>query len=88
MNGDESSCAIGERKCLPTDFVDRDYAPEQAACRGRAERHDRMLTVTITWDHRAFEAATAGRILARLEAVLNGPIADELRALKHQENQL
>jgi hypothetical protein len=47
---------------------------------------DGKLTVTITWDHRAFEAATAGRILARLEAVLNGPIADELRALKPQSN--
>jgi hypothetical protein len=42
--------------------------------------------VTITWDHRAFEAATAGRVLARLEAVLNGPIADEFRALKSQSN--
>jgi hypothetical protein len=47
---------------------------------------DGKLTVTITWDHRAFEAATAGRILARLEAVLNGPIADELRALKSQSS--
>jgi hypothetical protein len=46
---------------------------------------DGKLTVTITWDHRAFEAATAGRVLARLEAVLNGPIADELRALKPDE---
>lgn len=40
---------------------------------------DGTLTVTITWDHRVFDAATAGRILARLEAVLNGPIAEELR---------
>ena len=43
---------------------------------------DGALQVPITWDHRVFDAATAGRILARLEEVLNGPIADELRALE------
>ncbi len=46
---------------------------------------DGMLTVTITWDHRAFDAATAGRVLGRLEQVLNGPIADELKALTADE---
>lgn len=42
---------------------------------------DGVMKVPMTWDHRMFDAATAGRILARLEEVLNGPIVDELRAL-------
>lgn len=41
---------------------------------------DGMLTMPMTWDHRVFDAATAGRILARFEELLNGPIADELRS--------
>src|SRR5258705_2475024 len=42
MNSDEGGCSIGERKRLPADLGDRDHAPEQAACCGRAERYDRL----------------------------------------------
>lgn len=37
--------------------------------------------VRITYDHRVMDGATVARALKRLEDILNGPIADELRAL-------
>lgn len=40
---------------------------------------DGALKMLMTWDHRVFDAATAGRALTRFEEILNGPIADELR---------
>jgi len=39
---------------------------------------DGVMKGHLTWDHRVFDAATAGRVLARFEEILNGPIADEL----------
>src|SRR5262245_23741326 len=48
---------------------------------GYSLNEDGVIKVPITWDHRVFDAATAGRVLARFEEVLNGPIADELRTL-------
>jgi hypothetical protein len=41
---------------------------------------DGALKVVITWDHRVFDAGTAGRALARIEEIINGPIAEELRS--------
>lgn len=37
--------------------------------------------VRITYDHRVMDGATVARILKRLEEVLNGPVADELRTI-------
>lgn len=46
---------------------------------GRLEPDDRM-EVIIRWDHRVTDAAMIATTLTKLEAVLNGAIADELRA--------
>jgi hypothetical protein len=40
---------------------------------------DGAVNVRIIFDHRITDAAVIARALARLEATLNGPIADELR---------
>lgn len=37
------------------------------------------LDLRLTFDHRVFDGAVAGRALTALERVLNGPILDELR---------
>ena len=42
---------------------------------------DGSVDVRIVYDHRVLDGATVARALARLEAELNGPICDELRAL-------
>jgi hypothetical protein len=39
------------------------------------------VTVRLVYDHRVLDGATVARALAELEAVLNGPIAAELRDL-------
>jgi pyruvate/2-oxoglutarate dehydrogenase complex dihydrolipoamide acyltransferase (E2) component len=36
----------------------------------------------LSFDHRIFDGALAGRILARLDQVLNSSILEELRQLK------
>lgn len=41
---------------------------------------DGSLDVRMTFDHRAVDGATIARALVRLEAVLNGPVLDKLRA--------
>ncbi len=41
---------------------------------------DGAVDVRLVFDHRVLDAMTAARALERLEAVLNGPIADELHA--------
>ena len=41
---------------------------------------DDGVTVRIVFDHRVLDAMTAARALERLEAILNGSVADELRA--------
>lgn len=41
---------------------------------------DQTIDVMIRWDHRVTDAALIARTLGRLEAVLNGPLAAELRA--------
>jgi hypothetical protein len=43
-------------------------------------RPNGQVPVRITMDHRIFDGVTVARILARLEAILNGPILEELRA--------
>jgi hypothetical protein len=40
---------------------------------------DGSIEVGVTTDHRVLDGATAARVLARLENVLNGPMAQELR---------
>lgn len=40
---------------------------------------DGRVNVRLKWDHRIMDAALVARALARLEQVLNGPIAQELR---------
>jgi hypothetical protein len=40
---------------------------------------DGGVSVRLVFDHRVFDAMTAARALDRLEAILNGPVADELR---------
>jgi hypothetical protein len=37
------------------------------------------VTVRVVFDHRVLDAMTLARALGRLEEILNGPIADELR---------
>jgi len=40
---------------------------------------DGSVTVRVIFDHRVLDAMTVARALRRLEEILNGPIADELR---------
>lgn len=42
---------------------------------------DGSVDVRLVYDHRVMDGATVARALARLEAVLTGPIRDELRAM-------
>ena len=42
---------------------------------------DGNVVVRLTFDHRVFDGALAGRALARLEEVLNSSILEELRDL-------
>jgi hypothetical protein len=42
---------------------------------------DGSIDVMVRWDHRITDAAVIGTALSRLEQILNGQIADELRAL-------
>lgn len=47
---------------------------------------DQTMEVIIRWDHRVTDAALIAKILTRLEQVLNGEIASEIRALhRHAE---
>lgn len=43
-------------------------------------RPNGQVPMRITMDHRVFDGVTVARILARFEAILNGPIVQELRA--------
>ena len=43
---------------------------------------DGGVTLRVIFDHRVLDAMTMARALDRLEQVLNGPIADELRGSK------
>ena len=51
---------------------------------------DGSVTVRIHYDHRVMDGANVARALARFEAILNGPIADEVRGLAQStlDNQL
>jgi hypothetical protein len=42
---------------------------------------DGRVPVRITMDHRVFDGMEIAKIMARLEAILNGPILEELRSL-------
>jgi hypothetical protein len=42
---------------------------------------DGQVDVRVVYDHRVMDGATVARALARLDEVLSGPIADELRGL-------
>src|SRR5436190_192000 len=44
------------------------------------EKADQSVDVVLRWDHRITDAALMARVLIRLEQVLNGEIAGELRA--------
>ena len=44
---------------------------------------DQTVGVVIRWDHRVTDAALIARTMTRLEQVLNGEIAAELRNLRH-----
>jgi len=46
---------------------------------------DGNVVVRLTFDHRVFDGAVAGRTLARLEEVLNSSILEELRDLAKSE---
>jgi len=46
---------------------------------------DGNVVVRLTFDHRVFDGALAGRALARLEEVLNSSILEELRGLAKSE---
>ncbi|MGC2084397.1 MAG: acyltransferase [Bradyrhizobium sp.] len=48
-------------------------------------RPDHGIDVVIRWDHRVTDAALIARAFSRLEQVLNGEIAAELRALRAAE---
>jgi hypothetical protein len=47
---------------------------------------DGNVVVRLTFDHRVFDGAVAGRALARLEEVLNSSILEELRDLAKSES--
>jgi len=51
---------------------------------GPADAHGTVV-VRLTFDHRVFDGALAGRALARLEEVLNSSILEELRDLAKSE---
>ena len=44
------------------------------------EKPDQTIDVVIRWDHRITDAAPIARTLTRLEQVLNGEIAAEIRS--------
>jgi hypothetical protein len=46
---------------------------------------DATIDVVIRWDHRITDAAPIARAMTRLEQVLNGEIAAELRASRPAE---
>jgi hypothetical protein len=48
------------------------------------EKPDQTIEVVLRWDHRVTDAAPMARVLNRLEQVLNGEIAAELRANRQQ----
>jgi hypothetical protein len=48
------------------------------------EKPDQTIDVVLRWDHRITDAAPMARALIRLEQVLNGEIAAELRANRQQ----
>jgi hypothetical protein len=48
------------------------------------EKPDQTIDVVLRWDHRVTDAAPMAKALNRLEQVLNGEIAAELRANRHQ----
>jgi hypothetical protein len=43
-------------------------------------RPDGRVPIRVTMDHRVFDGVTIAKIMTRLEAILNGPIVDELRS--------
>jgi hypothetical protein len=45
---------------------------------------DQTVDVVLRWDHRITDAALIAKVLTRLEQVLNGEIAAELRAIRPQ----
>ena len=45
---------------------------------------DQTIDVVIRWDHRITDAALIAKVLTRLEQVLNGEIAAELRGQRQQ----
>ena len=48
------------------------------------EKPDQTVDVVLRWDHRVTDAALMARMLNRLEQVLNGEIAAELRSNRQQ----
>ena len=46
---------------------------------------DGRVPLRIIFDHRVFDGVVVARVLARMEALLNGPILEELRALAGNE---
>ena len=48
------------------------------------EKPDQTMDVVLRWDHRVTDAAPMARVLNRLEQVLNGEIAAELRSNRPQ----
>ncbi|KRQ99726.1 acyltransferase [Bradyrhizobium jicamae] len=48
------------------------------------EKPDQTIDVVLRWDHRVTDAAPMAKALNRLEQVLNGEIAAELRASRQQ----
>ena len=48
------------------------------------EKPDQTIDVVLRWDHRITDAAPMAKALNRLEQVLNGEIAAELRAIRPQ----
>jgi pyruvate/2-oxoglutarate dehydrogenase complex dihydrolipoamide acyltransferase (E2) component len=46
---------------------------------------DHTIGVVLRWDHRITDAAPIARAMTRLEQVLNGEIAAELRPLRQTE---
>lgn len=51
------------------------------------EKPDQTMDVVLRWDHRVTDAAPMAKALTRLEQVLNGEIAAELRSNRPQNEQ-
>jgi hypothetical protein len=78
------TCAVSSAARWQTDLGTSRTAQPCLLSYGPADA-DGNVVVRLTFDHRIFDGAVAGRALARLEDVLNSSVLEELRALAKSE---